>query len=73
MITMKLKVCFEPEKETTPVSPEIKPEQQYGLLLCPQCGDWFMDTSDRSGEACPACVEGWRPSAFAVDTLKAHS
>ncbi len=40
---------------------EIKPEQQFALLQCPQCDGWFVDSSDREGEACPACFEGYNP------------
>lgn len=61
---MKLKVRFEAEEaeEEAPIrAPEIAPEDQFALLMCPQCGEWFMDRSDRSGEACPGCFEGWNP------------
>lgn len=36
-------------------------EQQTALLQCPQCGGWFTDDAARTGEACPACFEGWQP------------
>lgn len=57
---MKLKVRFEAEEETPLREPEITPEQQLALLQCPQCGEWFQDASDRSGEACPECFAGWK-------------
>lgn len=39
----------------------IKPEEQFALLQCPQCDGWFIDSSDRDGEACPLCFEGYTP------------
>lgn len=63
---MKLNVLFEPEEELEKTTQAEPLEQQFALLQCPQCGGWFSDTSDRRGEACPECFEGWKTPVHSI-------